>query len=90
MKNREERPTNSDRGASQQTLDFGDEEEPMLPANLLRPEFTDPASADTPALNVPAEMDLMEMIVHRDTLERAWAQVKRNRGAPGPDGMTAG
>ena len=78
----------SDRGASQQTFDFGDEEEPTLPANLLRPEFTDPASVDTPSLNASTEMDLMEMIVHRYTLVRAWAQVKRNRGAPGPDGMT--
>lgn len=78
----------SDRGASQQTCDFGDEEEPTLPANLLRPEFTDPASVDTPSLNASAEMDLMELIVHRYTLVRAWAQVKRNRGAPGPDGMT--
>ena len=43
MKNREERPTNLDRGATQQTFDFGDEVEPTLPANFLRPEVTDPA-----------------------------------------------
>ena len=52
MKNREERPTDSDRGASQRTFDFGDEVERPLLANLLRPEFTDPASVDAPALNV--------------------------------------
>ena len=40
MKNREERPTNLDRGATQQTFDFGDEVEPTLPANFLRPEVT--------------------------------------------------
>ena len=43
MKNREERPTNLDRGATQQTFDFGDEDEPTLPANFLCPEVTDPA-----------------------------------------------
>jgi RNA-directed DNA polymerase len=88
MKYREERPTASDRGASQQTLDFGNEEESLLLANLLRPECTDPASDDTPSLNVSSDEELMELIVHPYTLEGAWRQVKRNRGAPGPDGVT--
>ena len=63
MKNREERPTASDRGASQQTFDFGDEVEPKLLANLLRQELTDPASIDTPSQSVSSDADLMEQIV---------------------------
>ena len=31
---------------------------------------------------------LMERVVERDNLRRAWRQVKANRGAPGIDGMT--
>ncbi len=31
---------------------------------------------------------LMEQVVDVDNLQRAWRQVRRNRGAPGPDGMT--
>jgi len=78
----------SDRGASQQTFDFGDEVEPTLPANLLPQELTDPASIDTPSLSVSPDADLMEQIVDPQNLDRAWRQVKSNRGAPGPDGMT--
>jgi RNA-directed DNA polymerase len=30
----------------------------------------------------------MELIVSPQNLRKAWRQVKGNRGAPGPDGMT--
>jgi hypothetical protein len=56
--------------------------------NLFRQERTDPARNDQPALSVSSVDALMELIVAPRILERAWRQVKRNRGAPGPDGMT--
>ena len=81
---------NSDRGALQGKLDFAREGELTCNANLLRPELTDPALTDQPALD-PSEVDaLMELVVDADNLERAWRQVRRNRGAPGPDGLTIG
>jgi RNA-directed DNA polymerase len=33
-------------------------------------------------------MNLMEQVVAEDNIERAWKNVKANRGAPGPDGIT--
>lgn len=33
-------------------------------------------------------IDLLEKILERDNLNRAYKQVKRNHGAPGIDGMT--
>ena len=45
------------------------------------------ATADTPALGDP-QWDLMELIVDRENMDRAWRQVRSNRGAAGPDGMT--
>ena len=83
MKNREERPPNSDRGATQQTFDFGNEEDDLVPADFLRPEVTDPALGDTPSLRVSPETSLMELVVDPDNLVRAWRRVKKNRGAPG-------
>ena len=52
----------------------------MLPANLLRQELTDPASVDTPSLSVASETDLIERVVDPRNLDRAWRQVKSNRG----------
>ena len=57
---------------------------------LLRQESTGSAHSDQPALGTCRVDDLMERVVAAENLERAWRQVKRNRGAPGPDGMTIG
>ncbi len=67
---------------------------------LLRQKCTGPARTDQPALESPPEevayaedlpsadtSALLELVVDRSNLERAWSQVRRNRGAPGPDGM---
>lgn len=88
MKNKEELPTNSDRGALQPTSVFRLENRPKPLAKLLRPESTDPASDDQPALSASSDDALMELIFAPRNLDRAWRQVKGNRGAPGPDGMT--
>ena len=88
MKNKEELPTNLDRGALQQKFDFDNEDERMPLAELLRQESTDPALDDQPALSASSADALMELVVAPRNLERAWRQVKRNRGAPGADGMT--
>lgn len=88
MKNKEELPMNLDRGAWQRPLDFAREEPWSLKAKLFRTELTDPARSDQPALVVSPEDALMELIVSPHNLRRAWRQVKGNRGAPGPDGMT--
>lgn len=45
------------------------------------------AGIDTPALGEPLQ-ELMELVVDRSNMERAWQQVRSNRGAAGPDGMT--
>ena len=47
---------------------------------------SDLARIEKPALN-PAALNLMEQVVDPDNIETAWARVKSNRGAPGPDGI---
>ena len=55
---------------------------------LLRTELTGLACNDQPALDASSVDALMELIVEPSNLDRAWRRVKRNRGAPGPDGIT--
>ena len=47
----------------------------------------DSAFIEKPALDT-VPLNLMEQIVDIDNLECAWARVRANRGAPGPDGIT--
>ena len=37
--------------------------------------------------SVPESMFLMECVVERSNMQAAYKQVKRNKGAPGVDGM---
>ncbi len=57
--------------------------------SMSRPETQAEASIEKPALSGSTE-SLMELIVDEANIETAWRNVKRNRGAPGPDGETIG
>jgi RNA-directed DNA polymerase len=56
-------------------------------ASELQTEESVAAAVEKPALSTTSE-NLMERIVDQANLERAWQNVRANRGAPGPDGIT--
>ena len=83
MKDREEPSNDSTRGewSARQT------------DSVSRPGRTGSASFEQPALDRHSAVSvsfpemLMEAVVSRSNMERAWKQVRSNRGAPGPDGI---
>ena len=56
------------------------------PQLKTQPSSATTAATDTRALN--SNLFLMEEIVDRANMQRAWRNVKANRGAPGADGVT--
>ena len=55
--------------------------------STVRQDGAAPASIEKPALSLFPE-SLMEAVVEQANVEQAWRNVKANRGAPGPDGIT--
>lgn len=77
----------SNRSASSNTSDF--RREVGVSRAMSEPQRGESTSAvvRTTALSEPSE-ELIEQIVEPKNMQRAWQNVKANRGAPGPDGIT--
>ena len=78
----------SSRPIRQMTLDFDDEADRTVVSEPLSGQSC-AAATGKPALDSAPEY-LMEQVVDAANMERAWRQVRSNRGAPGLDGMTIG
>ena len=53
-----------------------------------QPALNEPELSAAIHTNAEVQQNLMELIVKSENLDRAWQQVRSNRGAAGPDGMS--
>ena len=65
----------------------GEEPSPDSTRRLSRPGQAAAAPSEKPSPSLFPER-MMEAIVDSANMQRAWDQVRGNRGAPGPDGIT--
>ena len=77
----------SDRPNDPRQLSFL-EEEPADQSQNTQTSASELASIDERALSQDNAFSLMEAIVDEVNMDIAWARVKSNRGAPGPDGVS--
>jgi hypothetical protein len=85
--NREEPFVLSDRPTQQQLalqFDFGDVVDELSIVAELQSQQSDSANTKQPSLG-SFQNDLMEKIVDTVNMMKAWTNVRRNAGAPGPD-----
>ena len=88
--NREESFVLSDRPTQQQLalqIDIGDDVDELTNVKELQSQQSAPANTKQPSLD-QLQNDLIEKIVDTDNMVKAWNNVRRNAGAPGPDGIT--
>ena len=89
MKYKEEPSSDSSRGNPARPVRqyFPADPRPATSDSTSRPGDAAAAPLEKPALGLFPE-SLMEAVVDPDNIEQAWKNVKANRGAPGPDGIT--
>lgn len=91
MKNKEEPSIDLTRGNPSTPADrhFPGRQRMETTGSTVRQDGAAPASIEKSALSLFSE-SLMEAMVAQANVEQAWRNVKANRGAPGPDGITIG